>query len=204
MGFFDKLGDAARGMGDIFGGPDEPGETEAEKASAEVAAKEYDFARRLDFLKDEYAERVERLGSRSMQSTIAGKANVNGQISSAQMRDQTNTKLNSAGIDPSSGRALSTNNALAAAVGEANGRGQGESQFALDNSYLRGKQNRIAMDMGDKTSAVAGLQDIAEAANIEAINDARNEFNSKAATAGAVGSMVGLGASSMNKPDGGA
>src|SRR5690606_15227533 len=100
--------------------------------------------------------------------------------------------LAQAGIDPSTGRAAAHMTAGQDAAGNAAGRAQGEAAFALDSAHLEGQNNRIAMAMGEKTKAVAGLQDIAAGANAKAIDEARNKFNNKAAIGAAIGTGVGM------------
>lgn len=171
----------------------EPGETEAEKAAAEVAAKEYDFARQLDFVKDEYRTRVDRLGSKEMQSSVMGRANIGAQSQVKAAADNTQLGLSTAGIDPSSGRATSTMNKVQSSGANAIGLSQAESAFALDSAHLEGQNNSIAMALGEKTKAVAGLSDIAHGANNLAIQEANRDFNNKAATNSAIGTAVGMG-----------
>lgn len=193
-----ELGGAAKNA--LGGDTEGPKETEAEKEAARVASKEFEFARQMDFVKDEYAKRVEKLGSKPMQDSIIGKANLNSQNLSKNLNDRANQELQSSGIDPSSGRGTSTVNRASTVSASAAGESRGESAFALDNSHLQGKQNRIAMAMGDKTDAVQGLQEIAGRSNQEAIDDAVNSFNSGKATAEAIGTGAGLAFSHYNKP----
>lgn len=172
-----------------------PGETESEKAAADVAAKEYDFARELDFVKDEYRDRVDSLGTDEMQDAVKGTANINAQSSAKDTSKATNIGLQQAGVNPSSGRAVSMNTNVNSSGGEAIGLSQAESSFALDSAHLEGKNNSIAMALGEKTKAVAGLQDIASGANTLAATKARRDFNDKAASNAAIGSAVGIGLS---------
>jgi hypothetical protein len=169
------------------------GETESEKAAGDVAIAEYDFAREMDFLKDEYASRVERLGTEQMQNAVMGRANVDAQKQVGAMVDNTENALHQSGIDPSSGRATSTMTDATIAGGDALGNSKSQAAFALDSAHLEGKNNRIAMAMGEKTKAVAGLQDIAAGSNRLAINKANNKFNDDAANQQAIGTAVGMG-----------
>ena len=171
-----------------------------EKAAADVAVKEYDFARQMDFVKDEYANRVERLGSEQMQDAVSGRANIDAQNQSSDLAGQVQTGLAQIGVDPSSGRSSSTMTAVQDATGQAVGNAQAESEFALDSAHLEGQNNRIAMAMGEKTKAVAGLQDIAQGANQLAAQKAFGKFNSKAATSAASGTAAGMaGQAYMNR-----
>lgn len=168
------------------------GSSNSERAGAEVAISEHDFAREMDFVKDEYATRVERLGTKQMQDAVSGRANIDAQNQVNTLSSNTMNNLNQSGIDPSSGRAVSTMTNVDAASGDAIGNAHSQSRFALDSSHLEGKNNRIAMAMGEKTKAVAGLQDIAAGANRVAINKANNRFNNNAANAQAIGSAAGM------------
>lgn len=175
--------------------PERPGETEAEKAAADVAVKEHDFARELDFVKDEYRDRVDRLGTEEMQNAVKGTANINAQSQVNNASNSVNLNLQQKGIDPSSGRATSTNTVIDSSGGEALGLSDAESSFALDSAHLEGKNNSVAMALGEKTKAIAGLQDIASGANSLASAKAKKDFNDKAATSSAVGTATGLGLS---------
>jgi hypothetical protein len=179
-----------------------PGATESEKAAADIAVQEHDFAREMDFVKDEYETRIDRLGSKQMQNSVMGRANVDAQKQSNDMTNQVADGLAMNGIDPSSGRAVSTMTTAQTASGEAIGNAKSQAAFALDNANLEGKNNRIAMALGEKTKAVAGLQDIAAGANQLAINKANNKFNSNTATSSAIGSAVGMaGQAYLNRGD---
>ena len=167
--------------------------SDQEKAAGEVAIKEYDFAREMDFVKDEYANRIERLGSNQMQNSVMGRANISAQTAANNYMNEQAGQLQAGGVDPSSGRAVTAMTSATANAGDAIGNAKSQSQFALDNAYLEGRNNRIAMAMGEKTKAVAGLQDIAAGANAMAINKANNRFNSNAANAQAIGTAVGMG-----------
>lgn len=172
--------------------PEDPSATESEKQSAKIAAKEYDFARQLDFVKHEYANRIAALDSNQKQGYIEGQANIGAQNQLGQLSGQVQSGLAQAGIDPSSGRATSTMTNLQTAGGESAGRSQSESAFALKSAALEGQNNRIAMALGEKTKAVAGLQDIARGANELAGAKAINKFNSKAALNNAIGTGAGM------------
>lgn len=201
-GLYGASRNASRRLEGLMKGPEEPGETESEKAAADTAVKEYDFARQLDFVKDEYAARVERMGTDEMQNAVSGRANIDAQRQVGGLADAAELSMQQQGVDPSSGRANSIMTSATAAGGDAIGGAQAESEFALDSAHLEGKNNRIAMAMGKKTKAVAGLQDIAEGANRLSIDKARNKFNSKAATSAALGTAAGLGASYLqNRED---
>jgi hypothetical protein len=188
-----SYGMVKHGMSEMSPEEESPGETESERASADVAAKEYDFAREMDFVQDEYETRVERLGTPEMQNAVVGRANVDAQKQTGAMVNNTEASLSSAGIDPSSGRATTAMTEAEIMTGDAVGNAKSQSAFALDSAHLEGKNNRIGMALGEKTKAVAGLQDIAAGANRLAIDKSKNRFNDNAANASAVGSAVGMG-----------
>lgn len=167
-------------------------QTESEKAAGDIAIKEYNFAREMDFVKDEYANRVEQLGTQEMQDSVMGRANIDAQAGTAELANQVSGNLQAQGIDPSSGRSASAMTNLQSASGDAIGRTQSESAFALDSARLEGQNNRIAMAMGEKTKAVAGLQDIARGANQLSSQRAMNNYNSRAANRAAIGTAVGM------------
>ena len=199
MGTYGMANEASERLG-LGKGPEKPKESSSEKAAAEVAVKEYDFARQMDFVKDEYANRVERLGSEQMQDAVSGRANIDVQNQGNDLAGQVQTGLAQVGVDPSSGRSSSAMTAVQDATGQAVGNAQAESEFALDSAYLEGQNNRIAMAMGEKTKAVAGLQDIAQGANQLAAQKAFGKFNSKAATSAALGTAAGMaGQAYMNR-----
>lgn len=175
-----------------------PGETADQKAAAEVAVDQYDFAREMDFVKEAYESKIDKLGSEKTKALVRGKANIAGQRSLSDVAKGASSNLNSSGVDPSSGRATTTNGEVYNAGGNAIGRGMSESEFATDTAYIDSRSNRIAMAMDEKTKAVAGLQDIADSAERTAINDSFNKFNSKAATNSAIGTAAGLTLSSLN------
>lgn len=176
-------------------------ETESEKTAAQVAKKQYDFARSLDFVRDEYESRIKQLDSISAERGITGKANLGAQQVAGHLNEQANTAMQQQGIDPSSGKALSAQQQITDISGDATGRAQAEAAFAQKSAALEGMNNRIAMALGEKTQAVAGLQDIAAGSQQLAAQRAANKLGNKQALMGAVGTAAGFGASGLANGD---
>jgi hypothetical protein len=193
------------GVGDkLFNRKEEkPKEADSSKAAAEVAIKEYDFARKMDGVKSEYESRIERLGTKGYRDyakakvgrkEIAGRGVASGNVDES---------LRTRGVDPSSGAAGAVRTKLSTTSGDSIGRGKGEAEFSADTAYLGGKSNRVKMALGEKTEAVIGLNDIAGISNQESISDSYSEFNSDAAMSEAAGTAAGFGLSyASKKPNG--
>lgn len=174
---------------DGIGQSDEVEETDSEKAYAEVAAAQYNFARDLDFVRDAYKSDVDNLDSAGMKDATAGRSNVNAQSQIADAR----RSVASSGLDPSNGQGLALNSSLNRSAGDAIGSAQGESKFALDTVAYQNKENVIAQAMGDSVEAANGLGDIADQSAALAASKAYSNFNSKAATSSAAGNIAGAG-----------
>lgn len=170
-------------------------ETENEKMAAIISRKEYEFARQLDPIKELYEERIAQLDGKAAENNITGLANIGAQNSINQAKISQNTTQQQLGVDPSSGRAISEKSELSNAAIDSVGRSQSEAAFAQKSAALEGMNNRIAMALGEKTKAVAGIQDIASSSQRQAIARLENKLGNKAALSGAIGTGLGLAAS---------
>ena len=160
------------------GGDSKPKTTETEKAAADVAVQEYDFARKMDGVKSEYESRIERLGTEGYRDYTKAKVGRKAVAGRGVASESVDESLRARGVDPSSGASSSVRSDLSAAAGDSIGRGKGEAEFSADTAYLGGKSNRVKMALGEKTEAVVGLNDIANISNQESINESYSKFNS--------------------------
>ena len=181
------------GLDDLLGGgAPEQEETASEKINARVAAQKYNMARDLDFVRDEYKQRVENLASGTARQAAVGRANIGAQAAGGQAHQATMQALRGRRVDPSSNAGMAALDAAARATGEASGRAGAESAFAVDTIAGQHQQNVIAQALGDQAAAVAGLSDIAHRANEAARQKAFGKHNARAARTEAIGTAVGL------------
>lgn len=192
------------GVGEKLLGGDKPKSemTEADRAAADVAIKQYDAARKLDFVDDEYANRIERFGTQKYNDYVASKGARAGVKALSEASDSLSDSMQQRGIDPSSGAASALRTGLQSAGGKGAGLAIGEARFNTDTMYMGGRSNRSAMALGDATQAVIGLNDIAGQATQRANAEAFNKFNSDAAMSNAIGTAAGLGLSYYNNRQG--
>lgn len=172
--------------------------TAAENAQAQVAIKQYNLSRELNYVRDQYKSAVDQLDSDGTKGMIAGRANLMAQKAGGAQERAVFQQLASAGIDPSSGRGQTAMAAASNATGSAVGRSQGESLFALKTAALNGRSNVIAQALGKSADASTGLSSVADNAGKLAAANAQEAFNSHAATTSAIGTAAGLGLSAYN------
>lgn len=170
-------------------------ETKEEQAFAEIAGKKWRYYQdNVRPLEEAYMNDVNALNTEGARDFAAGVA---GSSTSAQFdnaRKQAAESLNSAGINPASGRYQATMTGLSDYQGAATTENKTMAENSVDDQYIGGLQNISAIGRGQSTTAQAGLGDLASSAANKARGDAYSAFNNRAGTVNAVGAIGGLAA----------
>lgn len=177
------------------GGDTDVEDTPEQRHMAQVAAEKWNYAQeRLAPLEGEYMQDVGKMTAPSKMGYIEGQASQGQMQATGDMMEQANSQLAQGGIDPSSGRAQSTNTGLTLDAAEAGGETMGRAQFEQENQQVQGLQNIVAMGQGESGQAQAGMSSVASQASADARNEAMQNFNRRNANLQLLGNVAGAGA----------
>ncbi len=168
-------------------------ETEYQKQLASTAAQEWN--RNQDVfvpVENEYKREAAQMGSDQTYNKVAGDIHLGAKTANSNMSNQVQKGLNQSGINPNSGKAATIQNQIIdTGMGNEN-QTQGQGQFSATQRYVGNTQNVVGIGQGQKATATAGLQDIAQASGQKAINDARTEANKVSIPAAIAGTGASL------------
>lgn len=171
-------------------------DTPEQRQLAQVAAEKWNFAQKnLAPLEDEYMRQVNDMTDPSRMSYIRGQASQGAMQGQSDLLGQGASRLNQAGIDPSSGRATTAMSGLTDAAALSGGDTMGRAQFSQENEQIRGLQNITAMGQGQATQAQAGLSGVASQSAADARDSAVTNYNRNNANLQLLGTGAGLAAS---------
>jgi hypothetical protein len=163
-------------MGGGGGSTDVP-ETAAERALAEVSAKEWqDYQENFVPLENQYMERVNEYGDIQKQQQIGNQAASQVMTGLSGANNQMQQQQFSQGLDPTSGGFKTKSLALNKAIQKTKANAQAQGQFAGENAYIQGLGNIVAMGNNQQTTAMGSMGDLARQSTTNAINDSRNDF----------------------------
>ena len=176
------------------GGSNEVKETEAQKAQAEVAQKQWDLYKTdLQQYEDIFMDKVDALNNENEYDKLAGTAALGTAQSFGSARQGLADNLAAAGVDPTSGRYqeamkdLETDQALSQT--DTTNRAQSSQQ----DKYVAGLQDVASIGQGQKAEALQGYSDLASSSLNKAAVNAQTALANKGATQGAVGAVAGAG-----------
>lgn len=186
------------------GGRDEPEETEASKAAAEIANKQWNiYQTDLKPFEDKFIQRVDGFNSKQNMDRVKQDVAVNHNQEFTKAREGLNQSLLSAGIDPSSGKYQGAMNQLTQDQALTQADTINRVQSTEQDKYLAGLSDVVAMGDGQKGQALAGISDSANNSLRKSVADAQSSFNEHAAMANTIGTVAGAsaayGLSSLNK-----
>lgn len=177
-------------------------ETKEEQALAEVAQKKWQYYQdNYKPLEAEYMQQVDNLDSGGAYDFASGTASSATTAAFTGARDRMAQDLQSAGVNPNSGKYKFGLAGLADAEASSSADSKARALTSQQDEYVTGLSNVSAMGRGQATNAQAGLSDLAQSANTKAASDAGNAWNGKAATINAAGSLFGAGAHEYAKPE---
>lgn len=144
------------------GGDSSIEETEEQKVSAEIGRDSYKYYQRTFVpVENQYIDDVRGRNDTSEHNRLAGDVSTEFKSKFNKVNEGNHRALSAEGVDPSSGMAegvhLSTATDQAVTQTDALNR----SQVELQDSYVGGLQNVVAMGEGQATQTQQGLQDIA-------------------------------------------
>lgn len=178
-------------------------DTPEQKELAAVAAEKWNFAQQnLSPLEDQYIQDVGDMDSEANMSYIRGRTMQGQTQAQSQATDKMASGLGEAGIDPGSGRFQGEQHGLSMDLAESGGENLGRAQFEQDSQKIQGLQNVTAIGQGQAGQAQAGLSQLAQESSSNAISDAENAFNRRAANLQLVGNLAGAGARYGMQPGG--
>ncbi|MGR5115031.1 hypothetical protein [Photobacterium damselae] len=176
------------------GGGDEVQETEAQKAAAEVADKQWNiYNNDLKGFEDTFISRVDGFNSAQNMADTKQNVDLNYASSFGKAREQTHQNLTANGLDPSGAKYQSTMNDIQVEQTLDQADTVNRAQTAEQDRYLGGLQDVVALGAGQKGEALAGMGDVADNSLRKSIVDAEDAFNRKAANAQLAGTAMGAG-----------
>lgn len=195
-------------MGGGGGGSADVRETAAQKAAAEVARKQWDmYQKELKPFENLFMEKVDELNTGAEYERLSGEVGLGYAGAFGEAREQAGTELAAAGVDPTSGKYQSAMDDLTGdqMVGQADA--VARTQTSQQDKYVAGLKDIAAIGSGQKAEAVQGYQNLSDMAHRKAMSEAeaahQRNLSDRAATAGAVGSLIGAGAGyGLNKVGG--
>lgn len=174
------------------GGSNEVKETEAQKAQAEVAQKQWDLYKTdLQQYEDIFMDKVDALNNENEYDKLAGTAALGTAQSFGSARQGLADNLAASGVDPTSGRYqevmkdLETDQALSQT--DTTNRAQSSQQ----DKYVAGLQDVASIGQGQKAEALQGYSDLASSSLNKAAVNAQTALANKSAGLRTVGSLAG-------------
>ncbi|MCG7587079.1 hypothetical protein [Photobacterium sp. OFAV2-7] len=178
------------------GGKNEIKETEAEKAAAEVAMKQWElYQSDLKGFETGFIKRVDNINSAANMADVKESVDLGYSKSYSDARDKTADTMTASGIDPSSSKFKGAMNKLTTEQAVKQGDTVNRAQVGEQDKHVAGLQDVVAIGMGQKAESLAGMGDSASLSLRKATTDAYNDFNQSAAMAQTVGATAGAAAS---------
>ena len=176
------------------GGDNEVKETEAERAAAEIAMKQWNLYKdELKGFEDNFIQRVDNINSESNMANAKEAVDLGYNKSYSDARTQTADTMAASGIDPSSAKFQGAMNDMTTEQGIKQGDTVNRAQVGEQDKYVAGLQDVVAIGMGQKAESLSGINDTASLSMRKATTDAYNDFNQSAALGQTVGSVAGAG-----------
>ncbi|MGF1727079.1 hypothetical protein [Photobacterium nomapromontoriensis] len=186
------------------GGTNEVEETEAQKAAAEVANKQWDIYKgELKGFEDNFIQRVDSFNSKQNMAKTKQDTDLAYASSFSDARQQTGKQMAAAGVDPSSEKYQSTMADITSDQTIQQADTVNRAQTAEQDKHIAGLQDVTALGMGQKSEALAGMGSVANASLRKATADAQDSFNRRAANQQLVGTVAGAGVSAGLRSVGG-
>lgn len=177
-------------------GSSEVKETEAEKAAAEVAMKQWElYKNELKGFEAGFIQRVDNLNSAANMADAKESVDLGYNKSYSDARTQAADTMAANGVDPSSSKFQGELNRLTTEQGVNQSDTINRAQVGEQDKYVAGLQDVVAIGMGQKAESLAGLSDTATLSMRKATTDAYNDFNQSSAMAQTVGAVAGASAS---------
>lgn len=178
------------------GGSNEIEETAAQKAAAEVAKKQWDlYNNELKGFEDTFMQRVDSFNSDSNMDAVKQDTDLAYAKNFSEAKNQAATDMAAQGIDPSSAKFGETLSKMTSDQVVQQADTVNRAQTAEQDKHVAGLQDVVALGMGQKSEALAGMGDVADASLRKATQDAQDAFNKRAATQQLIGSAAGAAGS---------
>lgn len=178
------------------GGKNKVKETAAEIAASQVALKEWNlYSTELKPFEDKFIQRVDNFNSDSNMAKVKEATDLSYNREYGKARDTASDSMLAAGVDPSSAKFAQSLSQLSSDQAIAQGDTVNRAQVNEQDKYVVGKQDVVAIGMGQKAEGLAGMEDTARLSQQKATQDAYGDFNRRSANAQAVGTLAGIGTS---------
>ncbi len=170
-------------------------ETKEQKQYAKIAAEQWNrYQDAFVDVENEYIRQAHEMGDEQNYDKITGAVNTTSNSATSTALKDVQKGLSSRGINPNTGKATSITNDIVTNGANKESQTAAQGNHSVTQRYTGNLQNVVAMGQGQKTTATAGLQDIAAASGREARNSAMasaSEASIPAAAAGIAASYLG-------------
>jgi hypothetical protein len=137
-------------------------ETEDEKVSAEIGLERQEYYQNTFVpMENDYITEVQGRNDQSEHVQLSGDVSTEFKSNFSDVASANHNALSAEGIDPSSGMAKGVHQRTAIDQGASGSDATNRAQVELQDSYVGGLQQVVAMGEGQSTEAQQGLQDIA-------------------------------------------
>lgn len=180
-------------------GGDTVKETEAQKAFADVASKNWDdYQRRWVPVQNVFKQRVEQIGASKPVAIGRAATDVTGEFGKA--RTGLDVSNASRGINVGSGRGIFGDANLDTSQASSKSAVMGSADRSIDEQYFKGLTDVINIGRGEKASAEFGSENLANMSAERARADAQNSQLASAGIGSGIGTAVGTaGGIALNK-----
>lgn len=163
-------------------------ETKEQKQYAKIAAEQWNrYQDAFVDVENEYIRQAHKMGDEQNYDKITGAANTTSNSATSTALNDVQKGLSSRGINPNTGKATSITNDIVMSGANKESQTAAQGNHNVTQRYTGNLQNVVAMGQGQKTTATAGLQDIAAASGLEARNNAMIEASEASIPAAAAG-----------------
>nr|WP_321458723.1 hypothetical protein [uncultured Vibrio sp.] len=170
-------------------------ETREQKQYAKVAAEQWNrYQDAFVDVENEYIRQAHSMGDEKNYDKITEAANTTSNSATSTALNHVQKGLSSRGINPNTGKATSITSDIVTDGSNKESQTAAQGNHNVTQRYTGNLQNVVAMGQGQKTTATAGLQDIASASGLAARSNAMtkaSEASIPAAAAGIAASYYG-------------
>jgi hypothetical protein len=178
------------------GGGGKIDETEAEKAQAEVALQRWgDYQDIFKPFENQYMQEVDQMNSAATMDRASNLALNPIAKTFAQEGANIQRGMNASGVNPNSGKAMTSKDMVADAQASAEVDATSRTTSTQQDNYVGGLQNISAMGQGQATNAIMGMGDVASRSQSYAVDSARDAMADQNNLRSGIGAIVGAGAS---------
>lgn len=163
-------------------------ETKEQKQYAKVAAEQWNrYQDAFVDVENEYIRQAHEMGDEQNYDKITGAVNTTSNSATSTALNHVQKGLSSRGINPNTGKATSITSDIVTDGSNKESQTAAQGNHNVTQRHVGSLQNVVAMGQGQKTTSIAGLQDIASASGLAARSNAMTKASEASIPAAAAG-----------------